>query len=320
MTFIASVIAKKGVAIIADSLVTSSKFVIDYEDFVKYIQKKELTKDKDIKIETKEIIELFKAKASHTKDYEEKLFMYDEYTAITTAGLAIINSKRIEKIVNDAIKKLKPNQEQTIEKRVADFRDFVSLEIKQHLKVKSSIRPTIFIITHYSIAENKTVVYKLNVTTSSKKDLKTEGYEFIHLIKQPDNLTVVCDGQNRISERILFGDVGLIMNLIPKVVKKIATDFKISSDKMNDDYVFSLIKNKEIVTKQFLSDIKINKLTELSLQQAVDLACLLMKIEIDMQKYTENIPTVGGVIKLAVIDENKFRYVLGNEIVIPENF
>jgi hypothetical protein len=35
MTFIASVIAKKGVAIIADSLVTSMERVIDYDTFFK---------------------------------------------------------------------------------------------------------------------------------------------------------------------------------------------------------------------------------------------------------------------------------------------
>jgi hypothetical protein len=80
------------------------------------------------------------------------------------------------------------------------------------------------------------------------------------------------------------------------------------------------MKNKDILTRQFVEDIKINKLTELSLQQAVDLSCLLMKIEIDIQKYTENIPTVGGVIKIATIDASGFRFVSGNEIVIPSSF
>jgi len=62
------------------------------------------------------------------------------------------------------------------------------------------------------------------------------------------------------------------------------------------------------------------KLRDLSLQQAVDLASLLMRIEIDIQKYTENIPSVGGVIKLAVIDADGFRYIAGNEIVKHETF
>jgi len=62
---------------------------------------------------------------------------------------------------------------------------------------------------------------------------------------------------------------------------------------------------------------KIFKLSELSLQQAVDLANLLMKIEIDFQTYTENISTVGGVIKIAIIDKNGFRYISGHEIIKP---
>lgn len=70
---------------------------------------------------------------------------------------------------------------------------------------------------------------------------------------------------------------------------------------------------------QFWEDMKINRLADLSLQQAVDLASLLMKIEINFQKYTENIPTVGGVIKLAIIDKDDFKFISGNEILKSEN-
>ncbi len=71
------------------------------------------------------------------------------------------------------------------------------------------------------------------------------------------------------------------------------------------------------MTKERWSDVKITQLTDLSLQQAVDLAGLLMSLEIDIQKYTENVPTVGGAIKLAVIDKKGFCFVLGDSIVGP---
>jgi hypothetical protein len=75
MTFIASVIAKKGVAIIADSLVTSMERVIDYDTFLKFFRDKaKSTPVDEIKIEPSEVISLFERKPSHTKDYEEKLF------------------------------------------------------------------------------------------------------------------------------------------------------------------------------------------------------------------------------------------------------
>ena len=39
-----------------------------------------------------------------------------------------------------------------------------------------------------------------------------------------------------------------------------------------------------------------------------------------IQKYTENIPTVGGVIKLAIINEKGFKWISGQEVVKHENF
>lgn len=316
MTFIASVIAKKGVALIADSLVTSSKMVIEFDDFIEFIKSKGTKKDKEIKIEPVEIIDLFKVKPSHTKDYEEKLFKYDKYTAITTAGSASINGKNIEELINEAIHKLNPdskNSEKVFEENVLNFKNFIDSEVKKHLKDKTSIRSTVFIITHYSKSTRKTIIYKLEVIASSQKDIVKPGYEYLSLAKQPEHYKVVCDGQNRISERILFGELDIILDIIPRIVKRMVADFKIP-----DDYYLSLIKDENIMTNRMRDDIKISKLTELSLQQAVDLACLLMRIEMDIQKYTENIPTVGGVVKIAVIDDTGFRFISGVEISYPD--
>jgi len=69
LTFIASVVAKDGVAIIADSLVTSTKQTIEYSKFIKFlIKKSDDSKSKDILIEPKEILELFEEKPSYTSD------------------------------------------------------------------------------------------------------------------------------------------------------------------------------------------------------------------------------------------------------------
>jgi hypothetical protein len=78
--------------------------------FLKFFRDKaEITPIDEIKIKPTEIISLFERKPSHTKDYEEKLFQYDKYTAITTAGTASINGKRIEYIVREMIEKNKKN-------------------------------------------------------------------------------------------------------------------------------------------------------------------------------------------------------------------
>jgi len=126
-------------------------------------------------------------------------------------------------------------------------------------------------------------------------------------------------GQNRISEKILFGDFFTIHGLLPRIVQKVARDFNIDPTKINSDYFDKLRNDKEVLPPSLFSDMKIFKLGELSLQQAVDLANLLMKIEIDFQNYTEEIPTVGGVIKLAIIDKDGFKFIAGHEIVKPMN-
>ena len=102
MTYIASVVARNGIAIIADSLVTSTRPILEYEKFSKYIgdKKKGLpTKTDNIKLDAEEIVNLFEYKPSHTKDYEDKLLEYDKYLAVTTSGQAVINGKRIGELI-----------------------------------------------------------------------------------------------------------------------------------------------------------------------------------------------------------------------------
>ena len=206
MTFIASVIAKKGVAIIADSLITSMERVINYDSFLDFFKEKaKSTPIADIKIEPNELIFLFESKPSHTKDYEEKLFQYDQYTAVTTAGSASINNRRIEYLVREVIeynKKDKNYRRKKIDAKIKDFIEYLNSQAIEHLNKFDYISRTTFIFTHF------------------------------------DNL-------------------------------------------------------KEITT--------------------------IYKIEINFQKYTENIPTVGGVIKVAVIDKEGFKFISGNEILKSEN-
>ncbi len=81
MTFIASVIAKKGVAIVADSFVTTVEHSIDRNEFVDYL----INTNPKKSIPIADIVNLFKQKASHTKNFADKLFQFDDYSAIATA-------------------------------------------------------------------------------------------------------------------------------------------------------------------------------------------------------------------------------------------
>ena len=135
MTFIASVIAKEGVAIIADSLVTTSQPVLDYGTFQRYLIDQKKNNTNGVSLEAKDIARLFKVKPSYTKDYEDKLYMYDKFTAITTAGSASINNKRIKKLILEAIRKLKPagrNTDKNIKDKLDKLKGFISQEVKKY--------------------------------------------------------------------------------------------------------------------------------------------------------------------------------------------
>ncbi|SDW84724.1 hypothetical protein SAMN05444410_106119 [Hydrobacter penzbergensis] len=319
MTFIATVIAKKGAALIADSLVTTSKPILEYEDFYKYMESK-VVKDNNgeinISLDAGEVVNLFKSKPSYTKDFQEKLFEYGSHTAIATAGAARLNNKSLENIITSAKKSLiKKGDSTQIKTRVQELAKYLNKEANECLKSGNEVYHTIFIITRFSKMTQKTVIYKLHVNRSSPKDLKDgEELQCVSFQEQPDYSTVVCEGQNRITEKILWGDIDTVYELIPKVATQIFKDFNINPAGLPKDYVTELSKNKDVLPKEFYYDIKMNKLRELSLQQAVDLACLLMRIERDIQKYTENIPTVGGNVKVAVINENGFRFLSGHEL------
>lgn len=323
MTFIASVIAKNGVAVIADSLVTTSIHNIELGEFLDHLQgEAKKTKAKEIKLDPKSIIKLFKARRSYTKDFEEKLFKFDNFTAITTAGFASINSKKIEQIIDEVVNinsEDKYYNRKRILTRVKNLCAVLEKEIKLHLKQKDSIGPTSFVLSHFDKIKNETIIYKINVNSASKRSLEDENFEYVSYKKAHAWEKVVCDGQNRISERILLGTIEDIYKAIPVVVARIIKDFKLKQEDIPKDYLIKLLEDRNIVSPKLFEEMKIFKLSELSLQQAVDLASLLMRLEIDFQTYTENIPTVGGVIKLATIDKNGFKFINGDEIVKPNN-
>jgi len=319
MTFIATVVARKGCALIADSLVTTSRAVLEYDDFLQYMKTK-ITKDEagavHINLDTAEVIDLFQSKPSYTKDFQEKLFEYGSNTAIATAGVAKLNDKSLESIINAAKKSLiKKGDNKQIKTRVQELANYLNKEANECLKAGNPVYHTIFIITRYSKGTQKTTIYKLSVNRKNPSDLK-EGEELqcVTFSEQPEYSTVVCEGQNRITEKILWGDIETVYDLIPKVARHVIKDFKIKDEDIPPDYFSTLMKDKSLFPQEFYDDIKMVKLRELSLQQAVDLAGLLMRIERDIQTYTENIPTVGGNVKVAIIDDKGFKFLSGHDL------
>lgn len=323
MTFIASVVAKNGVAVIADSLVTSMELVMNWGEFTRYVESKK-NDDGTINIDHEELSKLFNQKPSHTKNFEEKLFVYDSSTVVTTAGSASINGKKIEELIEDLISKnvaLGAGYEaKDIATKTREFALFFSEVVKAHLTSKGRFTGTTFIYTNYNKDTHKTSIYKIRLIQAIKKNLDDDpDFQLFEIELMPDHFKVVCDGQNRIAEKILLGDWDTATSLIPKVIDQVARDYKLTIEKADEYYINvfeSLQKRGDF--KLLADDMKMFQISFLSLQQAVDLACLLMRLEMDVQQYTKNVPTVGGLIKLATISKDGIKLITGDNIIKPE--
>jgi len=322
MTFIASVIAKNGVAIIADSLVTTKKRVMEESSYYAYLEKNKDPQNGNFIVDPIEISKLFKPTTSHTKDYEEKLFEFDKWTAITTAGSAYINGNKIQKVVENIIAKLKEDKNvfvstKTIQEKIQAFISKLEIEVKEHIQNNEYITPTDFIFTHYDNKIEKTTINRVAIKYSDKDSLTKTDYEFISNIIAEEHEKVVFGGQDRITERILFGNFFPIANALPILLDCVIEELKIDRSSIPSNIVEKFMRDNDKIKAILYDGIKIAYLDELSLQEAVELANLLMRIEMDFQKYTETIPTVGGVIKIAIINKSGFRFLAGDRITPP---
>ncbi|NCA75048.1 MAG: hypothetical protein EOM90_01815 [Alphaproteobacteria bacterium] len=321
MTFIASVVAKDGVVIIADSLVTSVRPILTQRDLAKYYTEKvKLTGTETFPFNVDEINDLFSTQRHHTENYENKLIQYDKYTAITTAGSALINGKRI----SDIVEKIKSGHKKggldrtLLENKVDEICTHLTIEVKSHFDTHSEIDSTHLIITHFDHKISKTQIFKIKVNEASKKQLSDNGFEFVTKTLVPEYETVISDGQNRIVEGVLWGAINSLPYVTLYIARRIRDDFNISPDKMTKEYMTKLM-NDDGIRRLIMKDANLPRMKELSLQQAVDLAYLCLKIEMDFQNYTEDIPVVGGIIRLATINKDGFSFLCGNSIVSPIN-
>ncbi|MES2516087.1 MAG: hypothetical protein V4580_18170 [Bacteroidota bacterium] len=326
MTFIASVVAKDGIAVIADSLSSSMVRTITQDRWKDFLneKKKEVVEGADFVFTEDEVSKLFIRKPSHTKDYENKLFVYDKYTTITTAGGGVINGKRIDKLVAE-IKQLAQAEEgkylaQPIEQRVDQFCKLLESEILAHIGANKIIQPTHFIISHYNKLTQEASIYTVKIIINTEATLKEDTVVLYD--KEKDDSKVVCDGQSNISNRILYGGLGEAIDCLEDVVDSVRQELEkngFGEEKgLPKGFYQELTKTKaESLFQDQSQEAHLFHLSTLSLQQASDLAFLLLKVERDFQAYTKDIPTVGGQVKLATINEDGVHFVLGKNIIKP---
>jgi hypothetical protein len=185
---------------------------------------------------------------------------------------------------------------------------------RESVRSKISVGRSILLFIDYEPITETTSVFRITLGRMLESYNYWKNWDYIICEKVTDK-NVVVEGQSRISRGILEGEKILLRRLIPLAMETILEDLDISFDSLPVNYIETLSLK---LSSNLKLDDEINvKLSDLSLQQAVDLAYLFMKIEMSFQKYTQKIPSVGGIIKLAVIDRQGFRFIAGHNIVKP---
>ncbi|MCF6404005.1 hypothetical protein L3C95_14015 [Chitinophaga filiformis] len=322
MTFIASVIAKKGVAVIADSLATFSKNVVTYEQFMDYLKRKQgNANSNEISINRNEIARLFEKKPSHTTDFADKLFQFDKFTAITLAGASQIGSKTIEHLIQELVAVNLEDENyysKSVTTRVTDFCRFMEEKVRACIAVKEYIGRSILLFTHYEPITEKTIIYRIVIGKAVVQSIEEREWKYVSYERIPEDRYVVSEGQDHISKRIFGEKNHSSLDFIPCILEEIMEDFNLPLESISSVYTRQLADKIDLKLRNKKGDSEIQQsLSKLSLQQAVNMAYLFLKLEMTFQTYVEKIPTVGGVIKIAVIDKQGFRYIIGHNILKP---
>lgn len=316
MTFIASVIAREGVAIVADSFVTAQERSLDEEKLIDFIGKRG---GKRKSVSFAELASLFENRPSYTRNYMDKLIPFGTKSAFTTTGQAYINKKLIKDIVNDIATKMVVDSPQysirLIEDILQEFCDLIKVEVTDHLK-DNGLSNTSFIFSHYNILLDKPQIFTININRADKGDDISAIKDFVSF-EEKSFLKIVTDGQDSFVDRLIFGS--LYRRAFD--VKQIFLDFvlkKVKPKAAKKKEIIDCIEHIDFLKETVQSDVFSIQFRELSLQEAVDFASLLMKIVMDIQVYTEKIPTVGGLIRLAIISKEKgFEWLSGDKIIKP---
>jgi len=137
-------------------------------------------------------------------------------------------------------------------------------------------------------------------------------------VEYPESLKVVLDGQNRIASTLLYGCAIKAQDLQKAFIENFIEKANVRISKKRKETVLSELRSD--IYKRFptlLDELQAFKIRDLSLQEAVNLSFLLLKVEMDFQKYTQDIPTIGGVIKIATISADGYNMICGDKTISP---
>lgn len=316
MTFIASVIAKDGVAIVADSFVTTSERSISEDRFITHLN----ASDNKDTIDVPTLISLFERRPSHTRNYVDKLVRFDDFSAITITGAAYINKKEINDVIKAIAAEMTANPAEHYAKDINQVLDEFCQKVKGEILIHlddNHFSPFEFIFSHYNRKDNKPQVFVIRTKFLDKDSFDPQDPEIITVVDQ-SHLGIVTDGQDTYVERLIFGTLFTNINQVKQeVIQKVIETLNLQPEQQ--EQIKGNIEDFEFLKDTVTKDMFCINFRELSLQEAINLSALLLKIVMDIQVYTEKVPTVGGIMRLAYIHkEHGFNWLTGDELEIPQ--
>jgi len=304
MSYIASIIAPgEGAAIIADSLETPN---LPYQ---------EVSGEEECAAEPYWDEEAERAYCDNyceerlcQEDHLEKIFRFDQFTAIATSIPTYINGRSMQ----DLIEEFKTEQADQ-QYRMNDFIimtglfcSFLDKQIRAHLDRYLAMSGGVVILTRYDIPTGGTHICKIRIRESFHRSLRRSQ----NLLLVKNRIAgIVCGGYCPISKSILNACGRTYQRNLPCMVRHAIRRIR-SPDPRIPEAFAKLITNDPYYRYLFASDLEIVKISELNMRQAINLASLLMRLETDFQSLTTGSPKVGGVVRLAIIDEQGFRFVM----------
>jgi len=203
--------------------------------------------------------------------------------------------------------------------RMERFHEELTRQFEEVLKAEGAIGDSVYIVSHFCTSEKKAFAYKFTIRRNSLENYSEE--EELVLVDDGMNRTVVCDGQDQIIDRMLYGSLYRQARWIAyKVADQLCKQLNLSETEAETaiDKLMQVELNNFVLNEEVIDELHLVNIRELSMQEAVNFASLLIRIVRDVQMYSENIPTVGGVIKLAVIKQKGgFEALHGDKLSIP---
>jgi hypothetical protein len=311
MSFIASVSAGKGFAMIADSLEIPELPLPEFSFFSQYVHPSYCQESEEDILHplnhwSSSPLQHAGTERSCREDHAEKLFQIDTFSAIAAARILSINEKGLSDLLTEFKEGWRDQDDSALgfAAKLNGFCDFINREIKSHLKNYGYLNGNLLFIAHYDVHTMSTNTFRIRI-----RDRHYESHRYMDnfLLFRHKSSKISMHGSTPVSKALRPGLESAYLRDVYRLVRNIVRKIHSPHNRIPGEFIDSL-QHDRLYQFLFSKDCKKIDIADLSIQQAIDLASMLIRLEMDYFRFTKAEPEVGGVISLAIVDEEGFRF------------